>query len=84
MKKEDTLEVLKKMLLKHKIINKKTKNNEILATNLSKNINVDSLKLLNLITDLENKFNKKIFNFILRDKKNYILKNIEKFLSKKN
>lgn len=84
MKKEDTLEVLKKMLLKHKIINKKTKNNEILATNLSKNRNVDSLKLLNLITDLENKFNKKIFNFILRDKKNYILKNIEKFLSKKN
>ena len=84
MKKENTIKVLKKMLLKHKIINKKTKNEEILAINLSKNRTVDSLKLLNLITDLENIFNKKIFNFILRDKKNYILKNIEEFLSKKN
>tara|TARA_Y100001958_G_C21176281_1_gene507028 strand:- start:521 stop:775 length:255 start_codon:yes stop_codon:yes gene_type:complete len=84
MKKEDTNKVLKKMLLKHKIITKKTKDEDILALNLSKNKAIDSLKLLNLITDLENKFNKKIFNFITRDKKNYILKNIEKFLSKKN
>ena len=84
MKKEDTNKVLKKMLLKHKIINKKTKDEEILAINLSKNKAIDSLKLLNLITDLENKFNKKIFNFIIQDEKNYILRNIEKFLSKKN
>ncbi len=84
MKKEDTNKVLKKMLLKHKIITKKTKDKDILAINLSKNKAIDSLKLLNLITDLENKFDKKIFNFIMRDKKNYILRNIEKFLSKKN
>ena len=72
---------LKKILLKNKI--KLSKEDNFTNLNLLNNPMVDSLKLLNLITDIETTFKFKFSTSFLQSKKIGSIENIVKKLSKK-